>query len=419
MTDPRRAQRDAISWEVRLDRTEAGRMKPTLNNAYLVMSHDSSMRQAVRLNEFSLNLERKGVPWRRDAGLWSDDDDNRLRCYLAERHRVDFAQDTVQKAVSLVAHDNAYHPVREYLEGLPEPEGPPEDYLVQRWLRTWLGAAESGADDLVRYVDRVGVLWMVGAVARIFKPGCKLDTVLILEGDQGLGKSTALRILGGDWFSDTSFVIGDKDAYQVLRGVWIYEMAELDALNKTEATKYKAFITSPEDRYRPSYGHHVVNVPRQCVFAGSTNQHEYLRDPTGNRRFWPVFCTGLNPDEFSQYRDQLWAEALALFRAGEAWWPSGEDVALFSAQQSYREIADPWESIIGSWLTLRTQTEFTTAELLEDALNIDAGRIDERAMAMRVSKVMRKLGFRKRQASTREERARARYVWVAPPEADR
>ena len=211
---------------------------------------------------------------------------------------------------------------------------------------TYLGAEDTPLN------RAFGSRWMISAVARIMQPGAKVDHMLILEGPQGAKKSSALKVLAGaEWFTDELAEIGSKDAAQQMRGIWIIEIAELDAIGRAEVSRIKAFLTRTTDRYRPPYERYVVEVPRQCVFAGSVNPDTYLRDETGNRRFWPVRCGRIDLDALRRDRDQLWAEAVARYREGAIWWlDEPELIAEVKAEQDQRYHADAWDSRIDRWL---------------------------------------------------------------------
>ena len=218
---------------------------------------------------------------------------------------------TVSRSVGAVAREITVHPVRDHLGALAW-DGVPR---IETWACRYLGAEDTA------FNRSVGALWLISAVARIFRPGVKADHMLVLEGPQGARKSTALKILAGeDWFTDELPDLGSKDAAMHMQGVWIIEIAELDAIGKAEVSRIKAFLTRTTDRFRPPYGRYTIEVPRQCVFAGTVNPDTYLRDETGNRRFWPVRCGTIDIDALARDRDQLWAEAVARFRAGAIWW---------------------------------------------------------------------------------------------------
>jgi predicted P-loop ATPase len=210
---------------------------------------------------------------------------------------------------------------------------------------------------------------MISAVARIFEPGCKADCCLILEGDQGIKKSTALRVLAQPWFTDEIADLGSKDAAMQTRGVWVIEIAELESLSRSDVGKIKAFMSRAMDRFRPPYGKRLIDSPRQCVFAGSVNHGTYLRDETGGRRFWPVACRApvIDVDGLAACRDQLWAEATALYFDGKPWWL--DSVALnrqAAEEQADRYEGDPWDELILAWAAGRESV--TIADVLNFCL---------------------------------------------------
>lgn len=392
----------------------------SIRNCYLLLRGDVAWHGVLRFDEFSLLIEKlKAPPYERgELGEWSDADTHRTQVWLEQRYQVEFPQEKVMAAVAMIAADNGRHPVREYLTGLKW-DGTPR---CEHWLYMCMGVAAGrayGPDSRTRrYAAKVGSMWLVSAVARVMKPGCKADHVLILEGPQGLGKSSALGILGGEWTLDTPIVLGDKDSYLQMQGRWIVEMPELDSLNKSDATQAKAFLSRGVDRFRPPYGRNTIAAMRQCVFAGTTNQSEYLKDPTGARRYWPVLCTWFERDLLEEWRDQLWAEALHLYHAGFAWWPHKDDRDLLSAEQALREAVDPWEEILARELSepdRLAQQRFYAAELL-NLLDIEPARQQERAMTTRVGAIMHRLGWTKVEASGRAERRIARFFYQRPPD---
>jgi predicted P-loop ATPase len=240
---------------------------------------------------------------------------------------------------------------------------------------------------------------MMSAVARIMHHGAKADHMLIVEGPQGAKKSTALKLLaGGEWFTDELAEIGSKDAAQQMRGIWIIEIAELDAISRAEVSRIKAFLTRTTDRYRPPYERYIVTVPRQCIFAGSVNPETYLRDETGNRRFWPVRCGSIDLDALTRDRDQIWAEAVTRYREGAIWWLDDlQLVASAKAEQDQRYQTDAWDARIDRWLSYERRrvnhgygsfddwreeqveratvlTDVSVGEILEGALSIEPAR---------------------------------------------
>jgi predicted P-loop ATPase len=231
--------------------------------------------------------------------------------------------------------------VREWLDSLVW-DGIPR---LHTWMIDYLGAKDT------LYVRAVSAAWPISGVARAMQPGCKADHVLLLEGHQGLRKSSALKALMPDesFFSDEISNLGSKDSAQDLRGKWLIEISELSAMKGAGIEKVKAFISRSTDHYRPSYGRRSQDFPRQCFFAATTNSITYLDDETGNRRFWPVNIHHVVLDELKANRDQLWAEAVHRYHAGEYWWLPKKLEEMAHEEQADRRIVDPWEDIVLSW----------------------------------------------------------------------
>jgi predicted P-loop ATPase len=252
---------------------------------------------------------------------------------------------------------------------------------IEAWLSRYLGVEDTP------YVRAVGPRFLILAVARIFDPGCQVDHMLVLEGDQGIQKSSALRALAQPWFSDRISKPGSKDSAMEVAGIWVIEWSELDALSKAGNSAIKSFVTRRHDRFRPPYGRHVVERPRQCVFAGTINPNGgYLNDPTGARRFWPVTCGVIDLQGLVRDRDHLWAEALVRFRAGNPWWLETPELeAMATAEQERRFRGDPWAERVGEWLAGRD--EVSVSEVLTGVLGIPAGSQSHSA-EIRVSRIL-------------------------------
>lgn len=331
------------NWRSNLIVTREGTPKPVLANAITALRLAPEWDGVLAFNEFSLAaVARKSAPWDTDGACseWTDHADLLTANWL-QHDGILVSLDVAGQAVQAVAKDRRFHPIREYLDSLKW-DG---TQRVDSWLSQYLGAT------LNDYTAAVGSRWLVSAVARIYRPGVKADCCLILEGMQGSKKSTALKTIADPWFTDEIAELGSKDASMQTRGVWIIEIAELDSMTRGDIGKVKSFMSRSTDRFRPPYGKHLVESPRQCVFAGSVNHNNYLRDETGGRRFWPVACNQIRIEDLARDRDQLWAEAVSRYRGGAAWWLDSLELNQQAAQeQGDRYEGDPWDDLIAVWL---------------------------------------------------------------------
>lgn len=316
-----------------------------LENAFLALQYDRKWEGVLGFNESAYRVEALAPPpWTTVKVVpypWCDEDDGRAAGWL-QREGIMVSQAIAGTAVQMVAREHPFHPIRQYFESLEWDRVP----RIDTWLPTYCGAPIS------EYTHAVGAKFLIGAVARVYKPGCKNDCCLVLEGRQGIMKSTALRVLADPWFTDHIADLGSKDSQMQIHGVLIVEVAELDAMSKSEASRVKAFMSTSTDRFRPPYGKHLINVPRESVFAGTVNDGiRYLKDETGARRFWPVRCTQVDITKLRQDRDQLWAEAVARFKQEESWWL--DSFALIDEaeeQQAARYDSDPWLEKIRAYI---------------------------------------------------------------------
>jgi predicted P-loop ATPase len=413
-------------WAHRLRLDLAGTPERNEANVITALSCDEAFAGTLVFNEFRQEIiVARNLPWD-DQALplprpWTVADDVRCAEWL-QRRDINVTPVVVSRSIMAVARDVRIHPIRDYLNALSwDAVG-----RLDRWAITHLGTEDTPLN------RAFGALWMISAVARVMDPGAKADHMLILEGPQGARKSTALKVLAGEeWFTDELAEIGSKDAAQQMRGVWVIEIAELDAIGRAEVSRIKAFLSRTIDRYRPPYERYVIDVPRQCVFAGSVNPDTYLRDETGNRRFWPLRCGTIDLDALRRDRDQLWAEAVVRFRNGAIWWlQDPELIAMADAAQAERMQADAWDSLIERWVGWERRrvnrgyagyddwqeeeverrallVDVSVGEILREAIGIEPARWS-RADQMRVSAWLKANGWRRYQART-EVRREWRY----------
>jgi predicted P-loop ATPase len=351
------------NWRDKLLLNLNGTVKPVLANAITALRNADEWAGVLAYDDFALRtVALRPAPWMgpdiQMPFVWETSEDVLTANWL--QHQGIFVPPHVAgPAVEVVAKDHRIHPIREYLQSLTW-DGTPR---LRSWLTTYLGVESSS------YSMAVGTRWMISAAARIFSPGVKADTCLILEGPQGIKKSTALRVLSTPWFTDQIAELGSKDASLQTRGVWIIEIAELESMARADVGRVKAFMSCQSDHFRPPYGARPIDSPRQCVFAGSVNHAAYLRDETGNRRFWPVECKAamIDIDGLAAARDQLWAEAVYLNSEGKVWWLDTVELNKEAeAEQSARYEGDPWDELILKWAEDRES--ISVAEVLMNCL---------------------------------------------------
>ncbi len=389
----------ASNWTDGLKFDDKGGVRPILSNLILFLSHHPKWKDVFAYDDFAARVViRKRPPWGEEApDTHCTDHHESLTRVWFQREDIDAGLGDVGRAMQAAARHNPFHPVRRYLEFL-EWDGIPR-------LDTWL-ITHCHADD-TPYTRAVGRRFLISAVARIYEPGCKVDTMPILEGAQGKQKSEAIRTLAvkDAWFTDRLSHVASKDAAIETAGAWLIEIAEMDALVRASSSAAKGFVTRRIDRFRPPYGKHTIPLWRQCVFVGTINPPVggYLKDPTGARRFWPIACRGMiDLDGIKRDRDQLWAEAVVSFKAGAKWWMDSPELeALAKAEQDARFKTDVWTEQVERWLGKRK--DVSVSEVLRGALGITA-REQTRSAEMRVANILTHLRFEKYRARHGDER---------------
>lgn len=357
-------------WLKRLDRhPKTGKILSTRNNALLVMEHDPNLKGAIVHNEFSHRpVILKDLPWdnAKAGDLWSDDDEAALFHYLESVYDID-GPGKVRDAIGVIMKRHRYHPVREYLDELTWDGVERLDSLLIDYL---------GAEDC-EYVRTVTRKTLTAGVKRIYQPGCKFDYMLTLVGPQGIGKSLILDKLGGEWFSDSLSTVQGKEAYEQLQGAWVIEMGELTATRKADTEAIKHFLTKREDIFRVAYGRQVSVFPRQNIIIGTTNDHEFLKDRTGNRRFWPVkvgehkrnknLWTELTKEEISQ----IWAEAKVGYQDGEQLYLTGKiEEEAREIQNQHRE-ENPMFGLVQEFLEMKLPSDWMKRDLMQRRMFLD------------------------------------------------
>lgn len=378
------------------DLTEKGKPRATLRNVLHIIENAVDP-ECVAYDEFARRIIfMMDTPWGGCAGqAVTDISDSNLKIWIARNFRFEPSKDQCFEAMNILAHKNRFHPVRDYLDSL-------------RWdgterLGTWLkkGMGAVGHDE---YLSAVGIKTLVAAVARIYEAGIKFDYVMVLEGDQGKKKSTAIAALAGaDWFNDNLGDIHQKDVVDCMNGKWIIEISEMASARKADIDFLKGFITRQVDKVRLPYGRRAEEFPRQCIFIGTTNQEDYLHDETGNRRFWCVTIKEADVEWIRANRDQLFAEAVELYHLGEPLWLENKMIeAQAVKEQAARLHEDEWKPLIKNWLETQKDESGKLAKDYYTIIDIYKGAIGQTSISNnvtplegnRVRKVMRSLGWK-------------------------
>lgn len=409
-------------WKSCLRRTEDNALRAELTNAYLILKHAPEWQGVLAFNEFSCRIEKLKLPpvFGGEVGPWLDVDAGKTLVWLQMVWNLRLRSSlVVEEAAQLVACDARFHPVREWLERLPPWDGQPR---LPHLLPTVFGTEDND------YTRHIGQSLLVSSVARVMQPGCKVDEMVVLEGGQGLGKSTCIaELFGFDWYLETSEPPTTKDFYVTMQGHTVVEIGEMQSFSKADINQVKMAITRRDDKYRAPYERHGESHPRQCVFIGTTNADTYLSDPTGARRFLPVLVHKADVEYIRQWRKELWAEALHLYTTGFQWWDYPQDIA--REEQDARYVEDPWEEIIINYLEGQAPqahypnglwgpiNEVTTMTLLKNALQMDIAKMNKPEQR-RVAEILRRLGWLK----SRQKRVPGTLKRIRPylrPEAER
>jgi len=370
-----------------------GQMRECVPNVALVLQHHPAWRGVVGFDEFAQRVvKRKRAPYESPTVAlrsqeWADVDDTRTSMWFAKIEGIAPSSSQVAEAIEVVARQNTFHPVREYLEGLDPWDGTER---IDHWLIDYCGVVDN------EYTRKVSRYFLIGMVMRVLEPGVKFDNCLVFEGKQGRFKSTAFRVLAGEWFSDNELDLSNKDSLSMIRGKWLHEFQEMGSVARAESSRQKSFLSRQVDEFRPSYGRREIKCPRQLVFGGTVNEWQWQKDPTGGRRFWPVETSpdAIDVEGLKWARDRLFAEAYKLARAGERYWPDrDEQDKLFDPQQLSREAPEPFVEMIARWLAddRNTLAEFTMIDVLEKALQLDAKGMTK-DVTTRVGMSLSKLG---------------------------
>jgi len=386
-------------WMRDLPRNKHGALINSFAVLCSILRNAPEFKGRLRWNEMFIGPDLDGRPIE-DSALGD------LREAIELRYRIEPSAANLAQALITVASQRSYHPVRQYLDGLTW-DG------IERICRVGpelLGVESPITQAMLR-------AWFISAVARVLQPGCKVDTALVLTGKQGFRKSSFFRALASPWFSDTHMNLGDKDSRLQLSLAWIYEWAEIEQVtSRKQASEVKSFVTSQEDTFRPPFQRAARRVLRSGVIVGSTNLPQFLNDPTGSRRFWCVPVAGeINLETLRSWRDQLWAEARALYLRGEPWYLDRAGEVLHTEHSEQYQEEDPWFDLIAAWLRVNSRPDYLVFEISSGACSIPKADLDK-GRQMRIATILRQLGLtrEKRRIERNGVRQEPTWVWVNP-----
>ena len=377
-------------------------IRPCVDNVVKILTHHPNWAGACRFNRLEVRYELHGSPVNEGSAPQpiSDADFTRIALWLWDYLHCRVPSLMVREAFIVVASRCTYDPLQDYLSGLRWDNAP----RVGNWLVRYMGAVPKDAQEQV-YLEAAGTKWLISAVARALKPGCKADVAIHFEGEQGTRKSSALAALGGPWFTDADINFrGDKDSLQLITKRWIVELGELTSFSRSAAEEQKSFLAKSADFFRPPYAEIPVEWPRRCVFAGTTNRPEYLTDVTGNRRHWPVTTGKIDLEALRADRDQLWAEAVALYKAGVQWYLTDDEQQIANAQTELRMVSTVLAEEIEAWF-LSKEPAKRPREV--KALEVRQALANQNESDAKITAALRELKF------THRRTARTR-LWCAP-----
>lgn len=399
-----------------LECNDKGVPHPHLANALAILAHDPILRGMVGYNEFEEEPQIRRAPPVLNPGdhlaagpyprAVRHADMVAITAFIQRAHKLPrMALSTIEDAIRSDAERQRFHPVREWLADLRW-DGTPR-------LDTWLCKAFGTLD--TPYARAVGAKMLMAAVRRVRQPGCKFDEMPILEGLQGAGKSrTVRRLFGSDWFTDSMPPdLKSKDSAQAVLGIWCVEFAEIEHLVRTDTETLKAFLSRPTERFRPPYAKAFMKRGRECLFIGTTNATDYLRDTTGNRRFWPIPCQFADEDWVAENRTQLWAEAAMREASGEILWLEDDARDEAIEAQAERIMEDVWAEKVRKWLEderKRLTPHVTVSSLLAEGLGLNPSQMDKKA-EMRAGLILAKEGLKR---EVIKEGGKSRRVWRWP-----
>lgn len=396
-------------------------LKVTKHNLMLILENDPAWKGVLAYDEFARQVvKRQPPPYGGVPGPMGDHDDAELAAWFERKdtYRLNVSTMVAREAAGAVAYRHKFHPVREYLESLTWDQ----EERIPKFFETYCAvqALESAQPDAEHAVPRevikkFALNFFIAAVARVYKPGCKADLMLVLEGEQGSKKSSLVELLSGgsQYYVDLGTSPADKDFYQIIQGRWLVEISELASFAKAETSHIKRAVSASTDTFRPSYARYVQQFPRECLFFGTANDSDWQRDATGGRRFMPLWVGMIDFDGISAVRDQLWAEAVYRFKEGEPWWmlPPGA-----ATEQEARYVEDPWAEPVVRWLNsedaaLAPLKTATASEIMENALKIEPKKQD-RVAQRRIGELMRRLGWKRMQRRVGASKAGRSRIWL-------